>query len=94
MLKTNNGDKSMFASLTPTDGGFVTFGDNSKGKIIVVGNIGKEPSPINGNIFLVYGLKYNLLSIVNYVTRERKLHLTIALTKLKESKMTKYFLLA
>ena len=57
------GDKSMFASLNPKDGGFVTFGDNSKGKIIGIGNVGKEPSPIIENVLLVDGLKHNLLSI-------------------------------
>ena len=56
-------DKSMFASLNPKDGGFVTFGDNSKEKIIGIGNVGKEPSPIIKNVLLVDGLKHNLLSI-------------------------------
>ena len=36
-------DKSMFASLSLKGGGFITFGDNSKGKIIGLGNVGKEP---------------------------------------------------
>ena len=40
------GDKSMFASQSTNDGVYVTFGDNSKGKIIGIGNVGKEPSPI------------------------------------------------
>ena len=53
----------MFACLSPKDGGFVTFGDNSKGKIIGIGNVGKEPSPIIENVLLVDGLKHNLLSI-------------------------------
>ena len=56
-------DKSMFASLTPKDGGFVTFGDNSKGKIIGIANIGKEHSPIIKNVLVVDGLKHNLLTI-------------------------------
>ena len=56
-------DKSMFTSLFLKDGGYVTFGDNSKGKIIRVSNVGKEPSPIIENILLVDKLKYYLLSI-------------------------------
>ena len=56
-------DKSMFTSLSSKDDGYVTFGDNSKGKIIGIGNVGKEPSPIIENVLLVNGLKYNLLSI-------------------------------
>ena len=44
-------DKSMFAYPSSKDGGYVTFGDNSKGKIIGIGNVGKEPSLIIENIF-------------------------------------------
>ena len=40
------GDKSMFPPLSSKDGRFVTLGDNNKGKIIGIGNMGKEPSPI------------------------------------------------
>ncbi|WP_409226504.1 hypothetical protein, partial [Klebsiella pneumoniae] len=34
------GDKAKFISLTLKDGGYVTFGDDSKGKIIGIGKIG------------------------------------------------------
>ena len=44
-------------------GGHVTFGDNSQVKIIGIGNIGGNPSPLIENVFLVDKLKYNLLSI-------------------------------
>ena len=57
------GDKSMFACLLPKDGRFVTFTDNSNGKIIDISNVGKEPSPIIENVLLADGLKHNLLSI-------------------------------
>jgi len=57
------GDKSKFASITPKDGGSVTFGDNSKGKIIGIGNVGKSSSLIIENVLLVSNLKHNLLSI-------------------------------
>jgi hypothetical protein len=33
------GDKSKLSSFTPKDEGFVTFGDNSRGKIIGVGDV-------------------------------------------------------
>ncbi|XP_057955788.1 flocculation protein FLO11-like [Malania oleifera] len=44
------GDKAKFTSIKPNDGGFVTFGDNVKGKIIGVIKIGhpsssQQPSP-------------------------------------------------
>ena len=67
----------MFASLTPKDGGFVTFGDNSKGKIIGIDNVGKEASLLTEKVLLVDGLKHNLLSIsqlcdkVNKVTFDK-----------------------
>jgi hypothetical protein len=57
------GDKNKFTSLTLKDGGNVKFGDNSKRKIIGIGNIGKTHSLIIEDILLVDGLKHNLLSI-------------------------------
>jgi transposase InsO family protein len=57
------GDRSLFSSLVAKDGGYVTFGDNNKGKIIGIGKIGKSPSPCIDNVSLVDGLKHNLLSI-------------------------------
>ena len=53
----------MFSTLTPKDGGYVTFGDNKKGKIIGIGSIGKSNSLNIENVLLVDGLKHNLLSI-------------------------------
>jgi hypothetical protein len=56
------GDKNKFTSLALKDGGNVKFGDNSKGKIIGVGNIGKTYSLVIEDVLLVDGLKHNLLS--------------------------------
>ena len=66
------GDRSLLASLNSKDGGFVTFGDNSKGKIIGIGNVGKESSPMIENVLLVDGLKHNLLSISQLCDKENK----------------------
>ena len=57
------GDFSKFSTFTKKDGGFVTFGDNAKGKIIGIGNVDNSPTPIIENVLLVDNLKYNLLSI-------------------------------
>mgnify|MGYP003703321643 FL=1 len=57
------GDKSFFNKLSSKDGGFVTFGDNKKEKIIGIGSIGISPNPSIENVLLVDGLKHNLLSI-------------------------------
>ncbi|MCQ3986251.1 hypothetical protein FK507_28625, partial [Klebsiella pneumoniae] len=71
----------------------MTFGDNSKRKIISEGSIGKTSSPIIENVLLVEGLKHNLLSISqmcdkgNHVTFEKS-HCTI-----KNSAENKVFLL-
>ena len=57
------GDESHFITLKAKDGGMVTFGDNGKGKIVGIGNIGITSSTFIENILLVDGLKHNLLSI-------------------------------
>ncbi|KAG8650828.1 hypothetical protein MANES_07G075728v8 [Manihot esculenta] len=43
--------------------GQVTFGDNENGKIIRIGKVGKENSPILDKVLLVDGLEHNLLSV-------------------------------
>ncbi|XP_075074512.1 uncharacterized protein LOC142162102 [Nicotiana tabacum] len=58
------GDKNLFKEVTKIDGGSVMFGDDSKGKIICTGTI-----PLNNNcditeVYLVDGLNYDLLSII------------------------------
>ena len=65
------GDKSKLSSFTPKDGGFVTFDDNSKGKIIGVGNINNYSSCIE-NVLLVDGLKHNLISISQLCDKDYK----------------------
>ena len=48
---------------TENDGGQVTFGGNSKGKIIDSGKVGKNLFSYIDDVMLVDGLAYNLLSI-------------------------------
>ena len=57
------GDKTKFISLTPRIGGHVTYGDNNKGKILGIGNVGNPSSTIIENVLYVEGLRHNLLSI-------------------------------
>ena len=66
------GDESQFITLDAKDGGMVTFGDNGKGKIIGIGNIGITPSKYIENILLVKGLKHNLLSISQFCDKGYK----------------------
>ena len=57
------GDKSMFAFFTKKNGGYVTFGNNAKWRIIGQGNIDNDTSSLIESVLLVDGLKRNLLSI-------------------------------
>jgi len=56
------GEKSMLLTLAMKEGGNVKFGGNPCGKIIGTGTIGNASISIN-NVWLVDGLKHNLLSI-------------------------------
>lgn len=58
-----SGNPSLFSELKREFHGTVTFGDKSKGKIIGVGKIGKNSQNLLDHVYLVDGLKYNLLSI-------------------------------
>ncbi|KAF1891568.1 hypothetical protein Lal_00015168, partial [Lupinus albus] len=51
-----------FSFILPKDG-FVTYGDNNKGKILGIGRIGKPPHVIIDNVLYVDGLKQNILSM-------------------------------
>ena len=57
------GDINQFFTIKSKEEGFVTFGDNKKGKIIGLGNIKISPSTFIENVLLVDKLKHNLLSI-------------------------------
>ena len=57
------GDKTKFCLLTEGEGGQVTFGGNSKGKIIGSGKVGKNSSSCIDDVMLVNELANNLLSI-------------------------------
>ena len=66
------GDESKFAFLTKKNGGYVTFGDNAKGKIIGQDNIGNNTSSLIENVLLLDGLKHNLLSISQFCDKGSK----------------------
>jgi hypothetical protein len=59
------GEKSMFLTLTMKEGGNVKFGGNQTGKIIGTRTIGNSSISIN-NVWLVDGLRHNLLSISQF----------------------------
>jgi len=57
------GDKTKFAKLELKEEGFVTYGDNNKGRILTNGVIGNGSCFNIKNVLLVEGLKHNLVSI-------------------------------
>jgi len=57
------GDKTKFAKLELKDEVFVTYGDNNKGRILGNGVISNKSSFNIKNVFLVEGMKHNLISI-------------------------------
>ena len=56
-------EKSNFRSLAATQGGSVTFGNEKSGTIIDIGKIGEPLSNSIEDLYLVDGLKHNLLSV-------------------------------
>jgi len=57
------GDKRKIKNLKRKDQGFVTYGDNNKGKILGTGDVGGGDTLEIKDVLLVEGLKHNLLSI-------------------------------
>ena len=51
---------------------FVTYGDNNRGRILGVGDIGGDDDVIIKDMLLAYGLKHNLLSISQLCDRDYK----------------------
>ena len=62
-LRHMTGNLSMFKQLQKYDGGHITFSDNALREIIGIGKIGKGLPTTIDDVYLVNGLKHNLLSI-------------------------------
>ena len=58
-----SGKISLFSEIKERCNGSITLGDKGKCKILGVGKIGKNPSKTIDNVYLVEGLKFNLLSV-------------------------------
>ena len=57
------GKKSNFLSLAATQGGSVEFGNEKSGIIVGIGKIGELLSHSIDGVYLVDGLKHNMLSV-------------------------------
>ena len=70
------GNYAWFSSFTKIENGRdISFGDNSKGKILGIGNVGKVSSILSENVCLVESLKHNLISISQLCDKVIKLFL-------------------
>ena len=58
-----SGEEQLFNDVTKKDYGSVTFGDNSKARVVDIGSIGLVGTTQVEQVLLVDGLKHNLLSI-------------------------------
>ena len=57
------GEKCNFLLLTASEGGSVAFGNGKSGTIAGIGKIGESLSHSIDNVYLIDGLKHNLLSV-------------------------------
>ena len=64
--------KEQFNKLDANNGGHVIFRDNAKGKIIGIREIGNPQSLSIYHVFLIDGLKHNLLSISQLCDMQNK----------------------
>jgi len=65
-------DKTKFAKLELKEEGFVTYGDNNKGRILRNGVIGNGSSFNIENVLLVEGLKHNLINEEDLLSTAKK----------------------
>lgn len=76
MLKAHDRCKNQFLSLEDLKEGNVSFGNGKKGEIIGVGKVGKIDSHSIENFYLIDGLKYSLISILQLCDRSNMVALT------------------
>ena len=67
------GDKNTFVPLKAKEGGYVTYGNNNKGKILSIGNIENSLPTLIENVLFVDGLNHNLLSIKKLCDKSYKI---------------------
>jgi len=71
--KHMTGEASQLINLKWKPAGFVTYGDNNRGRILGVGDIGNDNKVIIKDVLLVEGLKHSLLSISQLCDRGYKI---------------------
>ena len=86
------GDKSKLADLIYKKGGYVTYADNNKGKILGEGNIRNQDKIVIRNVLYVDGLKHNLLSMSQLCDKGLKVKFNHNLCLVSEQKIGKVML--
>jgi len=86
------GDASQLTNLKLKPAGYVTYGDNNRGRILGVGDIGGNDKVIIKDVLLVEGLKHSLLSISQLCDKGYKITFEPNLCLITDSKSTKTFL--
>ena len=82
-------DASQLTNLKLRPAGYVTYGDNNRGRILGVGNIGEIDKVIIKDVLLVEGLKHSLLSISQLCDKGYKITFEPNICLTTDSKSTK-----
>jgi len=82
------GDASQLTNLKLRPAGYVTYGDNNRGRILRVGDIGENDKVIIKDVLLVEGLKHSLLSISQLCDKGYKITFEPNLCLIIDSKST------
>jgi len=86
------GNASQLTNMKLRPAGYVTYGDNKRGRILGVGDIGEIEKVIIKDVLLVEGLKHNLLSISQLCDKGYKITFEPNLCLITDSKSTETIL--
>lgn len=84
-------DRSLFSFLSPKNGGFLSYDDNNKGKIIGFWYYCMFLKPTIGDVILVNGLKYNLSSMSQLCVKANNMTFDSSRCKVINSKTNQTF---
>jgi len=79
-------DSTQLVNIKWKSAGYVTYGDNNRGKILGVGDIGGNDRVIIEDVLLVEGLKHSLLSISQLCDKGYKITFELAQCLITDSK--------
>jgi hypothetical protein len=81
------GDRWWFSSLTPVmTKEYITFGDNGKGRVLLVGTVKVSESVTLQRVSLVKSLGYNLLSVSQLLGEGFEVHFKMGYSRFLDSR--------